>query len=108
MAVEVVPSPKFQDLEAMVPSASVDWSVKVAFSPWTAVVTAAGGTNPPGNQAPTAAFTTAVQGLKATFTDQSTDGRGERGGGCLVAGRVGAPPQSPAAQPASRMYQSLL
>ncbi|MFZ4301779.1 collagenase [Streptomyces cinereoruber] len=32
-----------------------------------------GGTNPPGNQAPTAAFTTAVQGLKATFTDQSTD-----------------------------------
>ncbi|MEV7831919.1 collagenase [Streptomyces subrutilus] len=35
-----------------------------------------GGTNPPGNQAPTAAFTTAVQGLKATFTDQSTDADG--------------------------------
>ncbi|MFJ5919702.1 collagenase [Streptomyces ardesiacus] len=32
-----------------------------------------GGTNPPGNQAPTAAFTTAVQGLDVTFTDQSTD-----------------------------------
>ncbi|MFI1808473.1 collagenase [Streptomyces californicus] len=35
-----------------------------------------GGTNPPGNQAPTAAFTTAVQGLKTTFTDQSTDADG--------------------------------
>ncbi len=35
-----------------------------------------GGTNPPGNQAPTAAFTTAIQGLKATFTDQSTDADG--------------------------------
>ncbi|WP_435863756.1 collagenase [Streptomyces microflavus] len=35
-----------------------------------------GGTNPPGNQAPTAAFTTTVQGLKATFTDQSSDADG--------------------------------
>ncbi|MGQ4422263.1 collagenase, partial [Streptomyces violaceoruber] len=35
-----------------------------------------GGTNPPGNQAPTAAFTTAVQGLNVTFTDQSTDADG--------------------------------
>ncbi|NHI06578.1 protease [Streptomyces sp. KO7888] len=35
-----------------------------------------GGTNPPGNQAPTAAFTTAVQGLDVTFTDQSTDADG--------------------------------
>nr|WP_240659448.1 collagenase [Streptomyces fungicidicus] len=35
-----------------------------------------GGTNPPGNQAPTAAFTTAVQGLNGTFTDQSTDADG--------------------------------
>ncbi|MEU5719238.1 collagenase [Streptomyces sp. NPDC020403] len=35
-----------------------------------------GGTNPPGNQAPTAAFTTAVQDLKVTFTDQSTDADG--------------------------------
>ncbi|MFH8448110.1 collagenase [Streptomyces fungicidicus] len=32
-----------------------------------------GGTNPPGNQAPTAAFTTAVQDLKVSFTDQSSD-----------------------------------
>ncbi|MGV9903969.1 collagenase [Streptomyces sp. NPDC003388] len=35
-----------------------------------------GGTNPPGNQAPTAAFTSAAQGLKVTFTDQSTDSDG--------------------------------
>ncbi|WP_331724465.1 collagenase (plasmid) [Streptomyces longwoodensis] len=35
-----------------------------------------GGTNPPGNQAPTAAFTTSVQGLQVTFTDQSTDADG--------------------------------
>ncbi|MFR9796358.1 collagenase [Streptomyces sp. MS06] len=35
-----------------------------------------GGTNPPGNQAPTAAFTTAVQGLTVAFTDQSTDSDG--------------------------------
>ncbi|MEV0782952.1 collagenase [Streptomyces sp. NPDC050423] len=35
-----------------------------------------GGTNPPGNQAPTAAFTTAVQGLNVTFTDQSADSDG--------------------------------
>ncbi|AXL91802.1 peptidase [Streptomyces sp. CB09001] len=32
-----------------------------------------GGTNPPGNQAPTAAFTTDVQGLNVAFTDRSTD-----------------------------------
>lgn len=35
-----------------------------------------GGTNPPGNQAPTAAFTTAVQDLKVSFTDQSSDSDG--------------------------------
>lgn len=35
-----------------------------------------GGTNPPGNQAPTAAFTTAVQDLSVTFTDQSADSDG--------------------------------
>ncbi|WP_217165875.1 collagenase [Streptomyces sp. AC512_CC834] len=35
-----------------------------------------GGTNPPGNQAPTAAFTTAVQDLKVSFTDQSADSDG--------------------------------
>ncbi|WP_328661080.1 collagenase [Streptomyces sp. NBC_00334] len=35
-----------------------------------------GGTNPPGNQAPTAAFTTAVQDLRVTFTDRSTDADG--------------------------------
>lgn len=35
-----------------------------------------GDTNPPGNQAPTAAFSTTVQGLKVTFTDQSTDADG--------------------------------
>ncbi|WP_407111637.1 collagenase [Streptomyces sp. DSM 116494] len=35
-----------------------------------------GGTNPPGNQAPTAAFTTVIQDLKVTFTDQSTDSDG--------------------------------
>ncbi|MEZ7002152.1 collagenase [Streptomyces sp. AD55] len=35
-----------------------------------------GGGNPPGNQAPTAAFTTAVEGLKVTFTDRSTDADG--------------------------------
>ncbi|MFE1753434.1 collagenase [Streptomyces anandii] len=35
-----------------------------------------GSTNPPGNQSPTAAFTTAVQGLKVGFTDQSTDSDG--------------------------------
>lgn len=40
-----------------------------------------GGTNPPANQAPTAAFSTAVQALKVTFTDQSTDPDG------TVAGR---------------------
>ncbi|WOI60725.1 collagenase [Streptomyces fradiae] len=32
-----------------------------------------GGTNPPGNQPPTAAFTTSVQDLAVRFTDQSTD-----------------------------------
>ncbi|WP_380286126.1 collagenase [Kitasatospora purpeofusca] len=32
-----------------------------------------GGTNPGNNQAPTAAFTSAVSGLAATFTDRSTD-----------------------------------
>ncbi|MFI0793500.1 collagenase [Micromonospora rubida] len=35
-----------------------------------------GGTNPPANQAPVAAFTAATSGLTATFTDQSTDGDG--------------------------------
>ncbi|MFF6995922.1 collagenase [Streptomyces sp. NPDC008313] len=35
-----------------------------------------GGTNPPGNQAPTAAFTASVNGLTAAFTDQSTDSDG--------------------------------
>lgn len=35
-----------------------------------------GGTNPPGNQAPTAAFSTTVQDLKVTFTDRSTDSDG--------------------------------
>ncbi|MFE6099619.1 collagenase [Streptomyces laurentii] len=47
-----------------------DWSTWLAGC---AAGTCGGGTNPPGNQAPTAAFTTAVQGLKVTFTDQSTD-----------------------------------
>ncbi|MET8701583.1 collagenase [Kitasatospora sp. NPDC004723] len=32
-----------------------------------------GSTNPPGNQPPTAAFTTAVSGQSVTFTDRSTD-----------------------------------
>ncbi|MEV7783141.1 collagenase [Kitasatospora sp. NPDC088351] len=35
-----------------------------------------GTTNPPGNQPPTAAFTAAVSGLTATFTDGSTDADG--------------------------------
>ncbi|MGC4791719.1 collagenase [Micromonospora sp. DT178] len=35
-----------------------------------------GATNPPANQAPVAAFTSATTGLSATFTDQSTDGDG--------------------------------
>ncbi|GGP97096.1 collagenase [Streptomyces roseolilacinus] len=34
---------------------------------------ACGGTTPPGNQAPTAAFTDSVQGLRVAFTDRSTD-----------------------------------
>ncbi|MFF8811261.1 collagenase [Streptomyces pactum] len=32
-----------------------------------------GGSNPPGNQAPTAAFTSSAQDLKVSFTDQSSD-----------------------------------
>ncbi|MET9218342.1 collagenase [Streptomyces sp. NPDC088197] len=35
-----------------------------------------GGGNPPGNQAPTAAFTSAVSNLTAAFTDRSTDSDG--------------------------------
>ncbi|MCZ2524196.1 collagenase [Streptomyces sp. HB2AG] len=35
--------------------------------------TCGGNTNPPGNQAPTAAFTSSAQGLKVAFTDESTD-----------------------------------
>ncbi|MFE1753699.1 collagenase [Streptomyces anandii] len=35
-----------------------------------------GSTNPPGNNAPTAAFTASVSNLTATFTDQSTDSDG--------------------------------
>ncbi|WP_431782522.1 collagenase [Streptomyces chumphonensis] len=35
-----------------------------------------GSTNPPGNQAPTAAFTVALSGLTADFTDRSTDSDG--------------------------------
>ncbi|MFI1953408.1 collagenase [Streptomyces xinghaiensis] len=35
-----------------------------------------GSTNPPGNQAPTAAFSVAVSGMTASFTDKSTDSDG--------------------------------
>ncbi|MFE2722400.1 collagenase [Kitasatospora sp. NPDC059327] len=47
------------------------------FDAWlTACNTGACGTAPGGNQAPTAAFTSAVSGLAVTFTDRSTDADG--------------------------------
>ncbi|MFH9729734.1 collagenase [Streptomyces sp. NPDC017260] len=50
-----------------------DWSAWLADC---AAGDCGGGTNPPGNKVPTAAFDATVQGLTATFADRSTDSDG--------------------------------